>query len=121
MKKLVLLAMLVSGAASAHEAYIQLPWDTAVGETVLVSFGSILYTKQKCPLPLVHAKDMRLYEYLGGANHQMGCWANTLSGRALVVTSDGETSDLTLPLMFKADVKPDYSAKVLARPTVKTY
>ncbi|MBR8471929.1 MULTISPECIES: hypothetical protein [Burkholderia] len=121
MKKIVLLAMLVSVTASAREAYIQLPWDTEVGAVVEVKYGEILYTKEKCTLPLVHAKTMRRYEYLGGAEHDIGCWANTLSGRALIVTSDGETSDSTVPTLFLVDIRPDNSAKVLAKPTLKRY
>ncbi|VWD02338.1 putative exported phage protein [Burkholderia aenigmatica] len=117
MKKIVLLAMLVSGAASASEAYIQLSWDTPIGATVDVKYGEILYTGEKCKLPLVHAKDMHRYEYLGGAEHDVGCWANTLSGKALIVTSDGRTSEAYLPVLFRADVNPDRSAKVLAKPT----
>ncbi|MDD1789113.1 hypothetical protein [Burkholderia gladioli] len=121
MKKVVLLAMLVSSVASAHEAYVQLPWDTPIGSTVEVTFGEILYTKEKCQLPLVNASAMRRYEYLGGTTHDTGCWANTLSQKALIVTSDGETSDSYIPTLFLVDIRNDNSAKVLAKPTLKRY
>ncbi|MCQ0032593.1 MULTISPECIES: hypothetical protein [Burkholderia] len=121
MKKIVLLAMLVSATTSAREAYIQLPYDTPVGATVEVKYGEILYTKEKCELPIVHANAMRRYEYLGGAEHDSGCWANTLSGKALIVTSDGETSDSYVPTLFLVDIHPDNSARVLAKPTLKRY
>ena len=76
--KVILLAVLAAAplASVAAEAYIFPPGQNQVGDVVPQDkLVYVLYTNEKCALPLVHAGDMRRAEMTAGRGKMLqGCW-----------------------------------------------
>ena len=104
MKKLLLTAALLAPlAAIADDAYVYPFAGMKVGVTVDNQFPTILYTAQKCDLPLANAQNMRRYESYRGV-WDIGCWGETIGGDAVIIVPKMPTKSIPLNTLARADV-----------------
>ncbi len=115
MKKILLTMLFVTSAAHGAEAYIYPVRGAQVGQTIKLSFPTVLYLNEKCELPLVNAKDMRKYVSYRGVWDE-GCWAQTIDGDAVMIVPKMATKTVPLDTLMRANVTKDWDAKILAAP-----
>lgn len=105
-----------SSLAGAGEAYVFPPGQNQVGDIVpRDKLIYVLYTKEKCTLPVVHASDMRRAEIFNRAEPDVGCWGKTLSGdpnSVVIVDRNGNVTNSSTSSFALADVGRDGSANI---------
>lgn len=114
---MLVFALLVAPTACfAQQAYVFPPGNNQMGEVIpKEKLNFVLYTKEQCGLPIVHAKDMRKAVAFGVTPPLVGCWMRTLSayGDAVVyISPTGFTNEMHLSDMVGADLQKDGSAIV---------
>ncbi|WAL80950.1 hypothetical protein OYT13_13800 [Pandoraea sp. XJJ-1] len=118
MKKLIFLMLAVTSAtAGAKEAYVFPPGQNQVGDVVpSEKLIYVLYTKEKCGLPVVHASDMRRADISGGGRTNQGCWGKTLSGdpdSVIIVDRYGNVTPSSTGNMARATISASGEATVI--------
>ncbi|WP_023596434.1 MULTISPECIES: hypothetical protein [Pandoraea] len=117
MKRLMFLILAAtSSVACASEAYVFPPGQNQVGDIVpREKLIYVLYTKEKCALPVVHASDMRRADIFNRAEADVGCWGKTLSGdpnSVVIVDRFGNVTNSSTSSFALADVARDGSANI---------
>lgn len=114
---LVLALLAASSVCGAQQAYVFPPGNNQKGEIIpKEKLNFVLYTKEKCALPIVHAKDMRKAVAYGVTPPLVGCWGRTLSAygdTVLYVSPTGFTDEMHLGEMVGADFQKDGSAIII--------
>jgi len=118
MKKLIFLAFLaMSGTAAAADAYVFPPGQNKVGDIVpRERLIYVLYTTEKCTLPVIHANDMRRADMTGSGRTTQGCWGKTLSGdpdSVVIVDKFGNVTPSSTSNMARATISTSGEATVV--------
>lgn len=116
MKRSVFVLFMMWGMAGAQEAYVMPPGSNQAGDVIArEQLIYVLYTRAKCPLPIVNAEHMRRADIFNTRTPDIGCWGRTLSpqeGSVLIVGPTGATSAANLGAMVKARIEKDGSATI---------
>lgn len=91
---------------AGEDAYVYPFGGMKAGETVNNPFPTVLYLNKKCDLRLFHARDMHAYASYRGV-WDIGCWAQTVDGQALIVVPNMPTKTITLNALARAVVQKD--------------
>lgn len=105
-----------SSVAVAGEAYVFPPGQNQIGDIVpREKLIYVLYTKEKCTLPVVHASDMRRADIFNRTEADVGCWGKTLSGdpnSVVIVDRYGNVTNSSTSSFALAEVARDGSANI---------
>ncbi|WP_288074682.1 hypothetical protein [Pseudomonas sp.] len=105
MRKLLLIGMLLAGAASAGERFYAAPGTRICpGDSVeRKQFTFFLSRSHKCDLPIVNAEHMRALFFELGPVQRYGCWGELLGGDVALVYSDGQTDRMSLATFVEVE------------------
>ncbi|WP_322090016.1 hypothetical protein [Burkholderia cenocepacia] len=118
MKKLVLLAMLVSGAASAQDAYVMFKGSPATENVSADRYIYVLFKNKPCKLPIADAPYMHKAAIFNTQNPDIGCWGKTLdasNAEVLIVSPYGHKSTAALTEFYSATLDKDGTGHIKGR------
>lgn len=72
-----------------------------------------LYTGKKCPLPIVNAAHMRLFESRVQGTLTSGCWGLLLGDSVVLIDPDGTANQMAKAVFGRATLQPDGTAKLI--------
>ncbi|WP_186010909.1 hypothetical protein [Burkholderia gladioli] len=80
-----------------------------------IDIDSVIYTlyiNKKCPLPIVNAEHMRLFESRVEGAKTSGCWGMLLGDSVLLIDPDGTQNQMARAVFGRATLQPDGTAKL---------
>lgn len=116
MRMLAAALVIAAGPVCAETMLVAPSGSLCAGQSVKrEQFFSFLSTTKACPLPIVHAKDMRAFTMKSpNSIEQRGCWGKTLGDDAVFVYEDGKTGTMPMGVYAKIEFEPDGSGKVVS-------
>lgn len=92
------------------------PGNNQKGEVIpKEKLNFVLYTKEKCGLPIVHAKEMRKAIAYGVTPPDVGCWGRTLSSddeSIVIIGARGDAMSQSLSNFVGVDFQSDGSTVI---------
>lgn len=118
MKKAFLMgALLVAAVPAFAEKVLVAPAGSLCAGTPVESgqFTHFLYEERACPLPIVHAKDMRAFRMKSPVSIELnGCWGKALGDKIVFVDADGTSSSMPSGVFAEVELDKQGKGKVLS-------
>jgi len=118
MKKVFLLMMLFSAAASAQDAYVRTISGTATETVAADQYLLVLFKNKPCALPISNAPYMHKAEIFNAPNPDIGCWGKTLDAskaEILIIGPYGHKSRDDLTNFYSATLDKDGTGHIKGR------
>lgn len=118
MKKVVLLAMLFSAAASAQDAYVMTRSAPSTETVSADQYIYVLFKDKPCKLPIADAPYMRKAAIFNTSNPDIGCWGKTIDAskaEILIVGPHGHKNSASLTEFYSATLDKDGTSHIKGR------